>query len=104
MSLAIDFMYMEDDQDWHIADDLLRQALADLGLEATIDYWLVETDRQAFDWFFYGSPTIRVNGDELFPPFADSVAGQHLRSYFTEEGVLGYPTYKMLVEALQVYA
>ncbi len=98
--MHIDILYTPDCTGWQTADSLLRQALADLGIEADIDYWLIESDRQAVETGFIGSPTIRVEGNDLFP--VEGVpAGMKLRSYFTEEGMLDYPTYSMLVDALQ---
>jgi hypothetical protein len=98
--MHIDILYTPDCTGWQTADSLLRQALADLGVEADISYWLIESDRQAVDAVFIGSPTIRVDGVDLFP-VQGVPAGKKLRSYFTEEGMLDYPTYAMLIDALQ---
>lgn len=100
MTLQIDILYIEDCTDWQNADQILKQVVADLGLQAEFKYWLVENDRQAIEWNFIGSPTIFVNGQDLFPT-TGVTAGLKLRSYFTEEGLLGYPTYDMLHAALQ---
>jgi hypothetical protein len=97
----IDILYMRDCPDWEEADALLQRALADLGIEAEINYYLIETDRQALETYFTGSPTLRFDGYDLFPESASVTAGLRLRSYVTPEGVLGHPTYEMLVEALQ---
>jgi hypothetical protein len=103
MTLQIDLLYTGDCNGWELADELLRQALADLGLEAEITYWLIESDRQAIAWDFPGSPSIRVNGRDLFPT-RDMTAGLKLRSYATEEGMRAYPTYAMFYNALRSYA
>jgi len=100
MALQIDILYTKDCTGWQPADQLLRQALAELGLEAEINYWLVESDRQAFEYQFIGSPTIRVNGQDLFPDEKAKPA-LRLRPYFSSEGMLDYPTYDMIVEALR---
>lgn len=100
MTLHIDILYSEDCTGWEAADQLRRQALADLGLEAEIAYWPITSDAQAIETYFVGSPTIRVNGYDLFP-VEGATTGLKLRSYFSEEGLLEYPTYNMLVEALQ---
>lgn len=103
MALQIDVVYTEDCTDWQTADQILRQVVADLGLQAEFNYWTVENDRQAIEWNFIGSPTIYVNGKDLFPT-TGVTAGLKLRSYITEEGLLGHPTYNMLYEALSPYA
>ncbi len=100
MTLQIDILYTKDCTDWETADRFLRQALDGLGLEAEFSYWPVETDRQAIEWDFIGSPTIRVNGYDLFPA-QGAAAGLKLRSYATEEGMLGHPTYAMIYAALE---
>ncbi len=103
MTLQIDILYTRDCAGWEMASELLQRVLADLGLEAEITYWLVASDRQAIEWSFIGSPTIRVNGQDLFP-MPGAAAGMRLRPYFTDEGMLDYPTYEMLHEALRPYA
>jgi hypothetical protein len=102
MALQIDILYMSDCTDWEDAAQLVQQALTDLGLEAEFQYWLIENDRQAIQTYFTGSPTIRVNGYDLFP-VEGATAGLRLRSYWTEEGLLGHPTYNMIREALGQY-
>jgi hypothetical protein len=101
MELQVDILFTKDCTDWETADELVQQALQDLGLEADFNYWLVESDRKAFEYNFIGSPTIRVNGEDLFPTKKGTPAGLRLRSYFSDEGMLGHPTYEMIVEALQ---
>jgi hypothetical protein len=99
MELQIDILFTKDCTDWETADELLQRALQDLGLKANIDYWLIESDRKAFEYKFIGSPTIRVDGEDLFP--MKGSAGLRLRPYFTSEGMLGHPTYEMIVAALK---
>jgi hypothetical protein len=100
MTMQIDILYMEECTDWQTAAELVQQVLDDLGMAATIDYWLISSDREATEAYFMGSPTIRVDGQDLFPVHSDIPAGMRLRSYITEEGLLGHPTYSMLYEAL----
>ncbi|MBN1430102.1 MAG: hypothetical protein JXB07_17155 [Anaerolineae bacterium] len=102
MALQIDILYTADCTDWETAVEIVQQVLVDLNLEAEFQYWLIENDRQAIEAYFTGSPTIRVNGEELFP-VPGAIAGLRLRSYWTEEGMLGYPTYNMVYEALSQY-
>ena len=104
MTLQIDILYMEDCTDWETAAAILRQVLDDLGVAATVDHWLISSDREASEAYFMGSPTLRANGHDLFPVHDDISAGLRLRSYFTEEGLLGHPTYAMLYEAISQLA
>jgi hypothetical protein len=45
----------------------LRQALADAGLDAPVEMVEIETDEQARRERFPGSPTIRVDGEDVVP-------------------------------------
>ncbi|NDJ34920.1 MAG: thioredoxin family protein [Chloroflexi bacterium] len=100
--LTVDILYTDDCEDWETAAHLVDEVLGELGLEAEFQYYLVETDRQAIEWGFQGSPEIRVNGDYLFPA-ASAPAGKALRTYVTDEGVQGHPSVAMLREALEAY-
>ena len=104
MTLKIDILYTEDCTEWQTADQLVQQALNELGIEAEISYWMVESDRQAIEWGFAGSPTIFVNGADLFPSSRNSSQGLTLRSYITNEGIMGHPTYQMIIDALRAFA
>jgi hypothetical protein len=46
----------------------LRSALAEEGVEAEVELVEVESDEQARREHFPGSPTIRIEGEDLFPP------------------------------------
>jgi hypothetical protein len=45
----------------------LRQALADAGLDAPVEMIEIETDEQARRERFPGSPTIRIDGEDVVP-------------------------------------
>lgn|SRR5574341_703895 len=102
MALRVDILYTADCTDWQEAARLVESAVADLGVEAEVNYWLIENDRQALQTYFVGSPTIRINGEDLFP-VQGATAGKRLRSYLTEEGISGHPTYAMILNALRSY-
>ena len=103
MSLRIDILYTSDCTDWPTAAELVTQVLNDLGLAAEVSSYLVKSDRQAIELNFIGSPTILVNGVDPWP-IPGAPAGLRLRPYFTEQGMLGHPTYAMLYDVLQAYA
>jgi hypothetical protein len=102
MALEIDILYTADCTDWEITGQLVQQAIDELKLEVEIRYSLIENDRQALQAYFIGSPTVRVNGSDLFP-VQGATAGLRLRSYLTDEGITGHPTYQMIRDALAVY-
>ena len=68
--------------------------------EAEVELMAIDTDEEAQRLRFPGSPTIRVDGRDLFP--VPDRAGNALgcRMYATPEGLKGSPTAEMLEEAL----
>jgi hypothetical protein len=102
MPLEIDILYTNDCTDWEITGELIQQVSQELNLDVELRYWLIENDRQALQAYFIGSPTVRVDGSDLFP-VEGATAGLRLRSYLTDEGIMGHPTYQMLVSALSAY-
>jgi hypothetical protein len=61
----------------------------------------VNTDEEAQQLRFPGSPTIRVDGDDLFPVPEREVWALGCRTYLTPEGLKGWPTPQMLRDALE---
>ena len=65
---------------------LLRERLAAAGLDPeSVVITEITTDEQAADLGFPGSPTIRVNGDDIQEPLADAT-GLSCRIYRTRDG------------------
>ncbi len=83
----------------------VRQFLEELRKEEGWDFELqlvnVETDERAVKLKFTGSPTILVNGEELFPPNPDAPYARACRMFFWEGKMHGAPTKEMLRQALQ---
>lgn len=81
----------------------LKQALKELGLPEDIEMVNIETDEMAREYNFIGSPTIRINGEDLdLRARGAKVAGyKGCRIYQTEEGIKGAPTVEMIKKALQ---
>jgi hypothetical protein len=60
----------------------------------------VETDEEAIERQFVGSPTIRLDGEDLFPGGSEDYA-LGCRVYTTPEGLRGWPTGDMIGAALR---
>jgi hypothetical protein len=84
------------------AEKTLREVLGELGLDAEVETVAVETDEEAGRFRFPGSPTIRIDGDDLFPSSGAEREDWRLgcRIYATPEGFKGSPTPAMIEEAL----
>ena len=66
-NLKIELLYFESCPSWKMAKESLEAILQDSNIEATVQLVRVETDQEAKDHRFVGSPSIRVNKDDLFP-------------------------------------
>lgn len=65
--MQIDFLYFEDCPSHEKALARLQEVLAEESLTAEITIRKMETDEQAQQWQFVGSPTILVNGEDIVP-------------------------------------
>jgi hypothetical protein len=65
----------------------LRDAMADLGLDPdTVLLREVDTDQRAERERFVGSPTIRIDGEDVEPPPGDEPMGLTCRVYRLRDG------------------
>lgn len=65
----------------------LRSVLDEIGrTDEPIEVRWVETERDATESAFVGSPTIRVRGDDVIPPALDEPFGLTCRVYRTSDG------------------
>ncbi|SFE27787.1 hypothetical protein SAMN04487819_110114 [Actinopolyspora alba] len=98
--MEIELLYSADCPNWHIARAHLAEALEAVG-NRTHELVLraVGTDEEARALRFPGSPTIRLNGHDLFPDTSRNY-GLACRVYSTPDGLSGAPTVDQLVQAL----
>lgn len=80
--------------------DLLAQVLHEQGIEAPIEMIQVRDEAEARLQKFPGSPTIRINGRDLFESSESSHFGIQCRVYRTPAGLRGVPTKEMIRSAL----
>ena len=95
-----DMLYFDDCPSWKTAAALLEQVVERMDLAAGIDLVRVETDEEAQEQRFVGSPSIRLNGKDLFPVDHDHYA-LGCRVYQTPEGMRGWPTEAMLIDSIR---
>ena len=100
--LKIEFLYWEDCPSHPQAWKLLQEAMAELGLEATVDQILVVTEDDAERHAFPGSPTIRVDGMDIDPEGAAQMGtALTCRVYRLEGGRYSpVPSREMIEQAL----
>ncbi|GAB4475513.1 MAG: hypothetical protein Kow00124_16580 [Anaerolineae bacterium] len=97
--MRIELLYFDGCPSWQTGLENLRAALAEAGIDAPVELVRVDSDEEALRQRFQGSPTIRVDGRDLFPTGHDNYA-MGCRVYQTPEGLRGWPTVEMIRAAL----
>lgn len=90
--MKVDLLYFDGCPSWQEA---LENAMAALGEGQVIELLRIETPEQAQAKRFAGSPTIRVDGLDLFPT-GDEEYALACRVYRTAEGLSGAPSVEMI--------
>ncbi len=100
--MKVEILYFDGCPTYETADETLRGVFAEQGAEAEVELVAVNSDEEARRLRFPGSPTIRVDGEDLFPSGAADRTAWALgcRTYLTPEGLRGSPTPEMYREAL----
>ena len=95
--MRVEVLYFDGCPTYREVEKTLRGMLDREVAEADVELVAVNTDEEAQRLRFPGSPTIRVNGEDLFP-VPDHRAGYALgcRMYATPEGLRGSPTAEMV--------
>lgn len=99
--MEIELLHISDCPHSDEAARRLDAALTALGHGGTaIHMWLIESAEDAIGTAFAGSPTITVDGTDIFP---DGAAANDLtcRLYRTPRGLAGVPTIDQIKEALR---
>ena len=98
--MKVEVLYFDGCPTYGAAVKTLRKVLADEGVQAEVELVAVKTDKDARSLRFPGSPTIRVDGRDLFPAPEREDWRLGCRVYTTPEGLRGSPTAEMFEEAL----
>jgi len=98
--MDIQLLYFEGCPHWQTALENLRTALQQAKLEWPVELVKVEDDETASRLKFLGSPSIHVNGTDLWPEERQQYS-LSCRLYHTPEGPKGSPSVSMLRQAFQ---
>ena len=97
----IELLYWEGCPSHPEARQLVEEALAELGLDATLELREVRTQAEAEAERFPGSPTIRVDGADVDPAGAGEQPALNCRIYRRPDGrVSPVPSRDQIMEAL----
>jgi hypothetical protein len=98
--MQMEILYFDGCPTYRTAEETLRGVLAREEVEADVSLVSVNTDEEARRLRYPGSPTIRVDGEDLFPVTDRTEYALGCRMYATAEGLKGSPTAMMLRAAL----
>lgn len=98
--MNVTLLYFEDCPNWKIADQRLATIAADHA-DVTVTRHRVETSEEAEQVGFHGSPSILVDGVDVFAEPGAGV-GLSCRVYRTPDGLAGAPSIEQLRVALGV--
>jgi hypothetical protein len=99
--MKVEVLYFDGCPTYERATKTLREVLAEEGMAAEVHLVAVNNDEEAQRLRFPGSPTVRVDGRDLFPAPEREAWRLGCRVYATPEGLRGSPTAEMLREALK---
>ena len=99
-NVKVEILYFDGCPTYLEAEEALREVLAQEGVEAEVEMVAVNTDEEAQELRFPGSPTIRADGEDLFPVPERAGYALGCRMFATPEGLRGSPTVEMLRDAL----
>ena len=101
VSNRIEYLYIDDCPSHPEALELLRDVLAERGVDAQIEVREVHSDDEAVALDFPGSPTIRIDGHDVDPNGASTRPSLSCRIYRLADGrVAPLPTREQIETAL----
>lgn len=93
--MNIELLYFDGCPSWQTALENLKVALQEEGISEVITMIEIRDDEQAGQENFLGSPSIRIDGQDLWFEQRENYS-LSCRVYGTPEGVKGFPTAEML--------
>ncbi|WP_338538119.1 thioredoxin family protein [Janibacter terrae] len=96
--MNVRLLYFDDCPSWRLVDERLR-LIATERPDVTLSYARVETQEEADRLGFHGSPSILVDGQDVFAGAGDPV-GLTCRLFATPDGLAGAPTLEQLRRAV----
>ena len=92
--MKIDLFYFDGCPSWQTALENLNTALALEGLDIAVNLIIINSDQEASEFKFLGSPSIQIDGKDMWPEQSSSFY-MNCRVYKTPKGLRGWPTVDM---------
>ena len=103
MSVNITVLHIADCSNWALALKRVEDAARTLGEDVSVSERLISTPEEAEAWSFAGSPTVLLDGVDMFPA-VDRTRDLACRLYATPSGLRGAPTIGQIQEKLDAHA
>ena len=100
--MKFQLLFFDDCAFWQTGLENLKVALQLEGIPPKVDLVRIKDDADAAGLRFLGSPSFRVDGNELWPE-ERGIYGLTCRTYHTPEGLKGLPTVSMLRKKVRHY-
>jgi hypothetical protein len=99
--VQVSFLYYEDCPSYDLALERLREVMDEEGIPGEVEVIKVDTEEQARELRFVGSPTIRVDGQDIDPP-GDSRYALTCRAYrLADDRISPLPSKDMIRRAFR---
>lgn len=98
--MEIKLLYFDGCPSWQNALKNLQTALREEKLDVSIKLIEINSDQEAADTKFLGSPSFQVDGEDFWSENRQSYS-MNCRVYKTKEGLKGWPTVEMLRQKFQ---
>ena len=98
--MKIQLLYFDGCPSWQTGLEKLKTVLQMEQLDDSVELIKVKDDVDAARLKFLGSPSFRINGNDLWPEERDTYS-LSCRVYITPEGMKGWPSVEMLREKIK---
>jgi len=98
--MRVELLYFDGCPTYLEAEKTLREVLEEERVDAEVELVAANTPEEAQELRFPGSPTIRVDGEDLFPVPERAGYALGCRMYATPERLRGSPTKEMVRASL----
>jgi hypothetical protein len=100
-ALRVELLYFDGCPNHLVAEEVLKEVMADENVQAPVIRVQVETPESAVSQRFLGSPTIRLNGKDIDPAGDDGQYSLRCRMYRINGKLSGVPDIELIRAALR---
>ena len=98
----IQLLYLPDCPNYQPTRKLIEHSAIEFGMDLDFELIAIDDEESAHRLHFLGSPTVRVDGDDIEPDALDGTdVALSCRIYRSERGARGYPDRTLLQTALR---